>query len=295
MSRIAAVAPVLPAHAYAQRRSPPRSPRSSPTARRRAALERLHAASGVQTRHLVLPLEDYATWTGSRPPTTRSSRGTDLAEQACRCAAAAGLAAEDVDFILFTSVTGVSAPSLDALLVARLGLRPDVKRRPGVRARLRRGRRGHRAGPRLPAGHPRDVALLVSVELCSLTIQHGDDSMANLVSSGLFGDGAAAVVMVGDERAVDGAAADVVDDPQPALPRYQRELGWDVGGGGFRIVLAASLADIVERAPRGRRRGLLAAHDLKVGDVGRGSRTRAGPGSSWPPRARSSSPTRRSP
>jgi len=41
----------------------------------------------------------------------------------------------------------------------------------------------------------------LSVELCSLTVQRDDRSMANLVASGLFGDGASAVVGVGRERA----------------------------------------------------------------------------------------------
>ena len=46
-------------------------------------------------------------------------------------------------------------------------------------------------------GWPDHVGILLSVELCSLTIQRGDTSMAHLVASGLFGDGAAAVVAVG--------------------------------------------------------------------------------------------------
>ena len=47
---------------------------------------------------------------------------------------------------------------------------------------------------------PEHVAVLVSVELCSLTMQAGDVSVPNLIATGLFGDGAAAVVCVGDAR-----------------------------------------------------------------------------------------------
>ena len=118
-------------------------------------------------------------------------------------------------------------------------------------------------------GHPQDVALLVSVELCSLTLQHGDDSMANIVSSGLFGDGAAAVVMVGSDRAADvHGGVDVVDSRSALYPDTTDALGWDIGGSGFRIVLAASLADIVEQHLGPGVVDLLAAHGLKVADVG---------------------------
>jgi alkylresorcinol/alkylpyrone synthase len=50
-------------------------------------------------------------------------------------------------------------------------------------------------------GDPDGVAVLLAVEMCSLTVQRDDTSMANFVASGLFGDGAAAVVCVGERRA----------------------------------------------------------------------------------------------
>ena len=119
-------------------------------------------------------------------------------------------------------------------------------------------------------GHPQDVALLVSVELCSLTLQHGDDSMANIVSSGLFGDGATAVVMVGSDR---------VDDVPGR--RRRRRLPQRPGPGHHR---RARLGHRRQRLPdRARARAsptsssanlgpgvvdLLAAHGLKVADVG---------------------------
>src|SRR5699024_9610381 len=118
-------------------------------------------------------------------------------------------------------------------------------------------------------GHPQDVALLVSVELCSLTLQQADDSMANIVSSGLFGDGAAAVVMLGGDRAAGTTGGvDVIDAASALYPDTTDALGWDIGGSGFRIVLAASLADIVERRLGPGVVDLLAAHDLKTADVG---------------------------
>ncbi len=88
-------------------------------------------------------------------------------------------------------------------------------------------------------GHPDDVAVLLSVELCSLTVQRDDDSMANLVASGLFGDGGAAVVMVGERRAEQMGlrGPDVVDVRSRLYPDSGHILGFNPGSTGFRIVL----------------------------------------------------------
>lgn len=273
MSRITSVSAVLPAFAYAQHEvtaaiGPLLTADSSP---RRAVLERLHAASGVRTRHLALPLESYRDLDGfGQANDMFISVGTDLAERAVRAALAkAHLAPEDVDFILFTSVTGIAAPSIDALLVSRLGLRRDVKRVPMFGLGCVAGAAGIARVHDYLVGHPGDVGVLVSVELCSLTIQRGDDSMANLVSSGLFGDGAGAVVMLGADRATSMAAPgpDVVATRSRLYPDTEGVLGWDIGGSGFRIVLSASLADVVERYLGDDVADLLAAYDLKIGDI----------------------------
>ena len=101
---------------------------------------------------------------------------------------------------MFTTVTGVAAPSLDARIAAEVGLRPDVKRVPIFGLGCVAGASGIARLHDYLIGRPDQVAVLVSVELCSLTIQRDDRSVANLVASGLFGDGAAAVVAVGRSR-----------------------------------------------------------------------------------------------
>ncbi len=274
MSRIAAVAPALPPYAYTQEEiTAELAPLITPDAAsaRRAVLQRVHAASGISTRHLAVPLERYRSLTDfGQTNDLFISVGLDLAEQALRDALKlCGLVPEDVDHIFFTSVTGISAPSLDALLVARLGMRPDVRRVPVFGLGCVAGAAGIARVHDYLVGHPDDVAVLLSVELCSLTLQHGDDSMANLVSSGLFGDGAAAVVMVGDARAARAGIGgpDVVGTASRLYPDTEGLLGWDVGGSGFRIVLSASLSDVVERHLGDDVAELLAAHGLTTEDV----------------------------
>lgn len=279
MSRIAAVRGVLPPH---------RHPQADITAtigdvvlgsqaHRRPILERLHTSAQVHQRHLALPLDSYADLDGFRASNDAFiDVGVSLGQQAVTAAVeAAGLVPADVDMIMTTSVTGVAAPSLDARLAPLVGLRPDVKRVPIFGLGCVAGAAGVARVHDYLLGHPDDVAVLVSVELCSLTLQRDDTSMANLVASGLFGDGGAAVVMVGAERAAamgldaqaSGAPA-VVDSRSRLYPDTERVMGWDIGAGGFKIVLDATVPDVVEKYLRDDVDAFLASHALDLDDVG---------------------------
>ena len=116
-----------------------------------------------------------------------------------------------IDAIFTTTVTGVATPSLDARLVNRLGLRTDVRRTPMFGLGCVAGAAGIARVADYLAGHPDHVAVLLSVELCSLTIQRQDLSIPNLIATGLFGDGAAAVVMAGANRSRSTGMPRVVD------------------------------------------------------------------------------------
>jgi alkylresorcinol/alkylpyrone synthase len=129
MSRIAAVAPVLPEHSYAQETiTSELVSLIAPSASRRNVLERMHASTRIGTRHTALPLERYRTLESFGEANDLFIEvATELGERAVRAALAdAGLTPRDVDYILFTTVTGIAAPSIDGLLVSRLGLRSDV-------------------------------------------------------------------------------------------------------------------------------------------------------------------------
>jgi alkylresorcinol/alkylpyrone synthase len=276
MSRIASVAPALPVHQYDQASiTEAFAGLVLPEGADRRVLERLHAAAGVRTRHLALPLEAYAALDGfAASNDVFIATACDLGTTAItRALAAAGLEASDVDLVVSTSVTGIAAPSIDARLVPLLGLRHDVKRLPIFGLGCVAGAAGVARVHDYLRGDPDGVAVLLAVELCSLTVQRDDPSMANLVASGLFGDGAAAVVMVGDRRAaaldLARSAPQVVASRSRFYPDTERVMGWDIGGTGFRIVLAASVAEVVEAHIGDDIDAFLGEHDLKTEDVAR--------------------------
>ena len=120
----------------------------------------------------------------------------------------------------------------------------------------------------------------MSVELCSLTLQRNDSSMPNLIASGLFGDGAAAVVAVGERRAraharrgpraetAQGATRpEVLASRSRLYPDSERAMGWDVGATGLRIVLDAQVPELVETYVGGDVEEFLVDHGLRREDV----------------------------
>ncbi|HXJ82217.1 MAG TPA: 3-oxoacyl-[acyl-carrier-protein] synthase III C-terminal domain-containing protein [Candidatus Methylomirabilis sp.] len=232
-----------------------------------ARIMELHRNTLVAGRHLALPMDSYVRLQGFTEANDAWIRiGTDLGAAAIQDALArAGLAVRDVDALWCTSVTGIAVPSLDARLVNRLGFRPNIKRTPMFGLGCVAGAAGVSRAADYLKGHPDEVALLLSVELCSLTLQRDDLSIPNLIATGLFGDGAAAVVLVGTARGSAGPA--IVATRSAFYPDTEGVMGWRIGESGFRVVLSAEVPEMVRAHLRGDVDALLAEHGLAYHDI----------------------------
>jgi len=230
-------------------------------------LNRLLSRVGVEGRHLSLPIDKYAemkTWGQANDAWIEVAE--ELADQAlCRALTRAGLSVQDLSAIFFVSVTGIASPSIDAKLVNRMGLPRSIKRVPIFGLGCVAGAAGIARATDYLRGFPNEVAALVSVELCSLTWQRGDLSVANIISSGLFGDGAASVVMTGAAREAHGPK--VLATRSSFYPDTEEVMGWDISEKGFQIVLSPGVPDVVLKYLAKDVDGFLADQGLRRSDI----------------------------
>ncbi|MED5371655.1 MAG: 3-oxoacyl-[acyl-carrier-protein] synthase III C-terminal domain-containing protein [Myxococcota bacterium] len=235
-------------------------------------LERIHRNVLVGGRHLALPLDAYEDLRGFGDANDAwISVAVELGERAIRRALeASGVPAEKVGAIIFTSVTGIATPSIEARIMNRIPELPrHLKRIPMFGLGCVAGAAGVARAADYVKAWPDQVALLLSVELCSLTIQRQDLSIPNLISSGLFGDGAACAVVCGEQVSPGNSEGPrVLGTRSVFYSDTERVMGWDIGSEGFKIVLSADVPQMVTDNLRGDVDAFLEAHGLSLDDIG---------------------------
>jgi len=268
--RVAAVASALPANYYGQEELLAAF-RAHWGQRHHnlARLEQLHRNVLVGGRHLALPMEEYERLTTFGAANDAWIRVAEEVggEAVLEALAAAGLGVAEVDALLFVTVTGVATPSVDARLMNRLGLPSRVKRMPIFGLGCVAGTAGVARAADYVRAFPDQVAVLLSVELCSLTLQREDLSVPNLIASGLFGDGAAAAVVVGAERSASGPR--VVATRSVFYPDSEQVMGWKISERGFSIVLSAEVPEVVKHHLRADVDAFLTDHGLTRAEISR--------------------------
>ena len=197
--------------------------------------------AGIERRHLARPPEWYVQ-PRSFPEKNEvyQEAATALAEEAAEQAIErSGIDRRELGSVVFVSTTGIAKPTLDGRLIQRLGLAGTVHRAPLWGFGCAGGAAGLAHAATLVRGTGRP-ALLVSVELCSVTFMHGDRSKANLIATALFGDGAAAAVV-----ALDGEGPLLLRGHSHLLEDSEDVMGWSLEPNGLRVVFSRHIPTIV--------------------------------------------------
>jgi len=236
-------------------------------------LERLHSRTGVASRHLAFPVERYSqfsSWGETNAAWLQVME--ELGERAIDGALEnAGLSKQDLSALFVVSITGVASPSLDARLINRMALPNDIKRTPIFGVGCVGGALGLTRAADYVRAYPDQHAVLLAAEACTLTFRGDDLSTVNLIASGLFGDGAAAVIVSGAQtaRAKNAASGpEILDSGSFFYPNSEDIMGWDISGDGFRIVLSARLPEFIKSNLARDTDAFLDRHGLKRGDIG---------------------------
>jgi alkylresorcinol/alkylpyrone synthase len=267
---LAAIAPILPPN-YVDQAQLAAALRHiwSDSARELRVFDQVQRSLGIKGRHLALPIADYYALDSFAANNDAWLRvAPEMGTNAARAALArAHIEPREVDHIFFVTVTGIATPSIDTRFVAALGMRPHIKRTPIFGLGCVAGAAGLSRAADYIRGNPDECALLVSVELCSLTLQRKDLSLANIIASGLFGDGAAAAVIAGANRVSAPAAPRIRASQSILIPGTEGVLGWEVVDSGFKIVLSTELTELIDEHLAGEVDRFLGGQGLARHDV----------------------------
>lgn len=235
----------------------------------RGVLERFHRKAGVSGRHLVLPLSEFPKvkdWGAANDVFIQQAvmLGEKAVEEALD---RQNISADKIGAIIFVSITGVSNPSIDARLMNRIPFSPHIKRIPIFGLGCVGGAAGIARAADYLRSYPDQMVLVLSVELCSLTWQRADLSSAHVVSSALFGDGAAAVILSGANHN-DRKGPRVVANESVFYRNTEHVMGWNVSGEGFRVVLSPDVPKVISENLRRDVDSFLDKHGLTRDQIG---------------------------
>lgn len=222
--------------------------------------------SGVKNRFMLHPPEHILTLRSLEQQCREFAKGSiELGSRVAKDALAkAGLTPQDIDFLITVSCTGFMIPSLDAYLINELGFRSNCRRLPITELGCAGGAAAIARAADFLAGDGKKNALIVAVELPTLTFQPKDLTLPALISALLFGDGAAAVVLQKDSTA---PGAEILETSSHLFPNSTRAMGFDLKSTGFHIVLRKDVPDLIRSKLKELSSELLSRRSLSIPDL----------------------------
>src|SRR5262245_52843919 len=229
--------------------------------------EALFLNTGIKTRFSCMPVDWHLQPRGwaARNAVFREA-AVDLLEQVShQCAERAGMNLREVEAVVTVSTTGLAVPGLDAILANRLGLSPNVERLPIFGLGCAGGVSGLARATRLAQSLPNGVVLLLAVELCTINLRRTDRSIKNFISTALFGDGAAAVIL--RRTPSDRSLARVTAVGEHMWPHTEDMMGWSIKDDGFGVVLSPDIPKCAQYQLRPALDSFLARHGLQLDEL----------------------------
>jgi len=265
---ILSVATAVPAHTVTQDDATYRAQTVFPQF---ARLDSLYTNTGIETRYSCHPCDWYhVTRTWEERTASFQRHALELLEKVVvEAVEAAGLTLADIDVIVMNTVTGLAVPSLDARLMNRLPFRPDVERLPIFGLGCGAGVGGLARSARMAQAQPGSNVLFLTVDLCTLCLRVNDQSLAMFVSTALFGDGAAGVVLRcvnGDGKGIPAGRARLGATGDYFWGKTEHIMGWDIKNDGFGVVLSPELPTLMRERLGEALNGFLDANGLALED-----------------------------
>lgn len=222
----------------------------------------------VETRHFCVPLE----WFGEIHTFAEKNElfqewAVRLGTEAARnCLTRAGLTPGDIHHLFFVSTTGIATPSIDSRIMNELGMHSHTKRTPIWGLGCAGGAAGLSRAQEYVRAFPNERALLVAVECCGLTFQQQDRSKSNLVATSLFADGAAAVLIEGDQVSHSGGLV-VLDTMSTLWPDTQDVMGWDLNENGLKVIFSRDIPTLVHTLLQPNAHAFLEKHGMTASAI----------------------------
>ncbi|MCY7362027.1 MAG: type III polyketide synthase [Ignavibacteria bacterium] len=179
-----------------------------------------------------------------------------------------GFQKEDITDIVFISSTGISTPSIDALIINKMKLDPYTKRIPVWGLGCAGGVAGLTKANTIAVANPEAVVVVVAVELCSLTFIREDISKSNLIATGLFSDGISSVIIKGNKVNMKSDFKINILDSQSKLYYDSLDvMGWDVLDTGLKVIFSKDIPSIVNKSVKDDVNYFLNKHNLNISDI----------------------------
>jgi alkylresorcinol/alkylpyrone synthase len=261
---IAAIASAVPEHRIDQRATRDMVLAIAPELR---SHEALFLNTSIASRYSCVPLNWHLEPQGwATRNAVFQQAAADLLERVGReCIARSGIAMSDIEAIVTVSTTGLAVPSLDAILANRLGLASTIERLPIFGLGCAGGVTGLARAARMARSLPRGIVLLLVVELCTINCRNRDHTIKNFISTALFGDGAAALLVrrIGRGETLPRLLA----SGEHMWRRSEDMMGWSIEDDGFGVVLSPDIPKCARDELRPAVDHFLARHDMVLGDL----------------------------